>query len=562
MPKYQNKQIEDLSAELSAGLRRLKKSYVDAAESLVQMIEPDRDYPFEFVIFRITGYRTRRGQNMNSLVSGKTLRRDLLQLMIDVSDSFDLRTTDYAEPVYDNQALASHYSISLKTVQRWRNRCLPSRRMIFPDSKRRLAFLDSSVRWFVQNNRGQVVRSMKFTQLTLADRNDIIRRARRMISFTNCTLSDVARRLATRTGRAVETVRYTIRKHDIEHPDDAIFPNLTGPLDEQERSVIYRNFISGMPVPAIAKQYRRTRGSIYRIINEMRALQLLQRPIAYIHNTQFDKPNADAIIMAGIAPPDPPERGKPASRQPRKSGVDLPPYLSALYEVPLLAPDLEADLFRRYNYLKYKADKLRKQIDMNHVRTAQLKEIENLLLSANVIKNRIVRSNLRLVVSIAKKHMAGPLNLFELISDGNVSLMRAVEKFDYSRGYRFSTYASWAIMRNFARSVPREKYQLDRFATGHDEVLEIAAGLRGYDPAEMNVSELRESIDSMLTQLSPRERAILIDHYGLDETVQPKTFDQLGQSMGISKERVRQIELQALKKLRDMVEKKRAEPAK
>jgi RNA polymerase sigma factor (sigma-70 family) len=105
-------------------------------------------------------------------------------------------------------------------------------------------------------------------------------------------------------------------------------------------------------------------------------------------------------------------------------------------------------------------------------------------------------------------------------------------------------------MRNFARSVPRERYQLDRFSTGQDEILDIAAGLKSYDPDEVNLSELRESIDAMLIHLTPRERAVLIDHYGLDDSGQAKTFDQLGRQLGISKERVRQIELQALKKLR------------
>ena len=167
-----------------------------------------------------------------------------------------------------------------------------------------------------------------------------------------------------------------------------------------------------------------------------------------------------------------------------------------------------------------------------------------------MVKKQIIRANLRLVVSIAKKHINGPKSLFELISDGNIALMRSVEKFDYSRGFRFSTYASWAIMRNFARSVPKERYQLNRFSTGHDEILDIAAGLQTYDPNEHNLPELRESIDVMLSQLSPRERTIIVEHYGLDEKSDSQTFDQLGQQLGISKERVRQIELQALQKLR------------
>jgi len=310
-------------------------------------------------------------------------------------------------------------------------------------------------------------------------------------------------------------------------------------------------------VPTLARRYRRTRGSIYRIVNEMRARQLLARPINYIYNPQFALPNADEIILRRKGPAAPPA-GAPAKAMP-KPPPNLPAYLRSLYEVPLLRPQQEKDLFRRYNYLKHKADRLRRTIDVNHIRTGRLKQIEKVLLQANVIKNAIIRANLRLVVSIAKKHLGGPQTLFELISDGNVSLMQAVEKFDFSRGNRFSTYASWAIIRNFARSVPKERYQLDRFATGHDGILDVAAGLATYDPNDLNPAELRESIDAVLAQLKPRQRAILIEHYGLDEKRPPVTFDQLGKSMGLSKERVRQIEIQALKKLREILQPRKAD---
>ena len=92
-------------------------------------------------------------------------------------------------------------------------------------------------------------------------------------------------------------------------------------------------------------------------------------------------------------------------------------------------------------------------------------EIENLYSAAVAIKNQIVQANLRLVVSIAKRHVSATQDFFSLVSDGNMSLIRAVEKFDYARGNKFSTYASWAIMKNFARTIPGEHKQLDRFRT-------------------------------------------------------------------------------------------------
>jgi len=534
--------MEELAVELSAGLLRLRKGYIDASEALIQILDSGRDYPYEFVVYRLTGYRSAAKEGGEAMI-GTRLRMDLLRLILDVCDSFDLHTSSYDEKVYDTAALAKRFRVSTKTIQRWRRRGLPARRLVFPDGKRRIALLESSIEWFVRERRSQIMRSMKFTQMSAGERNDILRRARRMASFTQCSLSDVAKRLAARTGRAIETIRYTIRNHDTKHPAQAIFPHLSAPLEEQERAEIYRGFLRGIPAPELAEKYHRTRGSIYRVINEMRARQLLSRPIGYVYNPQFDLPNADELILGEKKPP---ATGKGSPKPP----ANLPPYLRALYEVPLLGPDREKDLFRRYNYLKYKADKLRRDIDVNHVRTGQLKRVEKLLLQANAVKNQIVRANLRLVVSIAKKHIGGAQTLFELISDGNISLMRAVEKFDYARGNRFSTYASWAIMRNFARSVPRERYQLDRFSTGHDEILDIAASLRIYDPNEVNLPELRESIDVVLAQLTPMERSILINHYGLDTEGNTKTLEQLGRRLGISKERVRQIEIAAIKKIR------------
>ncbi len=553
MRKYSNIAMGDLAADLTAGLLRLRKGYADATEALLRIIKSDRNFPLDFIIYRITGYRGERTVPPAEPLDGKTLIVDLQRLILDICDSFTLQVGAYAETVYDTDSLARRFNVSTKTVQRWRRRGLPARRLVFPDGKRRIAFLENSVRWFVANRHPQVARSTRFSQLTSEERQQIIRRAKRMATFAQCSLSDVVRRIASRTGRAVETVRYTIRKHDIEHPDHAVFPYFIAPLGEQDKMVIYRCFLRGVPVPSLADRYQRTRGSIYRIVNEMRARQLMKRPINYIFNPQFDLPDADKLILGASPDGD----GNNVANPKAPSG--LPAYLRALYDVPLLSADQERDIFRRYNYLKHKADRIRRDIDVNRVRTGILKQIETLLLKANGTKNLIVRSNLRLVVSIAKKHLGGVQSLFELVSDGNVSLMRAVEKFDYARGYRFSTYSSWAIIRNFARSVPKERYQLDRFSTGHDEVLDIAASLRIYDPNEVNLPELRESIDAMLSQLSPRERTILIDHYGLDDEGQVKTLGQLGQQLGLSKERVRQIEIGALQKLRKILHPRQAD---
>lgn len=547
MRGYHYESMGELAKQLAKGLLRLRKGYIDAAEELAHVIEVDKEYPYDFVVYRLTGYRPSRKEPAKAMQGGKLLK-DIQTLILELCDSFDHGVGLYSEPVYDTRALSQHFRVATKTIQRWRRQGLIARRMIFPNGKRRIAFLQSSVSAFTSKRRQQVERSSRFSQLTDEEREDIIQRARRMATFTDCCLHDVAKRIAARTSRAVETIRYTIRNHDKKNPEQAIFPELSDPLDDSNRETIYQSFLRGVAVPVLAERFKRTRSSIYRIINEMRAQRLLSLEIDYVYNNQFDLPEADEAILGPF-----PAADKKASRTPR-APKDLPPYLASLYEVPLLTGEQEQYLFRKYNYLKHKADRLRQKIDAANPKMNDVSQVEALLAQTNAVKNQIIRANLRLVVSIARKHLTGgPQGLFELISDGNISLMRAVEKFDYARGYKFSTYASWAIMKNFARSVPRERYRMGRFLTGQEEALDIAAGMQTYEGQEFGLNEVRESLDNVLAQLTPRERTILTDHYGLDDNGRQATLEQLGRKFGISKERVRQIEINALKKLRAML---------
>ena len=238
----------------------------------------------------------------------------------------------------------------------------------------------------------------------------------------------------------------------------------------------------------------------------------------------------------------------------------LPPYLASLYEVPLLTREQEMHLFRKMNYLKYKACKLREQIDWPGPRAALMDQIEKLYDESVATKNQIIRANLRLVVSIAKRHVGPVENFFELVSDGNISLIRAVEKFDYARGNKFSTYASWAIMKNFARTIPDEHRHRDRFRTSHTDMFGATEDARSDQYEQETAQVQRETqVERILERLDEREQKIIISRFGLNRGHEPLTLKEVGAEMGVTKERIRQIEARALSKLRKAAQEERIE---
>jgi len=517
-----------------------KPQQVDAAERLIAEINPAKAYTYEYVCFRITGYRPEA--YAQTKLPGADLLHDLHLFVEDLSDATGQRVENIGEQVLTVEELAKQFNVSTKTISRWRELGLVSRRLVF-DGRKRVGFLRSSVDRFVRNNQERVVRGARFSQLTDEQRRDIIDRARRMANAGGCQ-SEVSRRLAKRAGRSVETIRSTIRQFDREHPELAIFPDMTGPLTDAQKTRIYQAFKRGIGVERLVKQFGRTKTTIYRVINEVRALRIRELPLEFIPNPRFARKGAEKACLGPM-----PEGDTPNRKARRPAG--LPPYLASLYEMPLLTREQEQHLFRKYNYLKYRASKLREELDSSQPRAGLMDEVEALYDQAIETKNEIARANLRLVVSIAKRHVTPDQNFFELVSDGNVSLLRAIEKFDFARGNKFSTYASWAIMKNFARTIPGEFKHRDRYRTSQEEIFAATPEFRGDPLYEEGAQQQREAqVERILRRLDEREQKIIMGRFGLERGHEPQTLKEVGASLGVTKERIRQIEARALNKLR------------
>jgi RNA polymerase sigma factor (sigma-70 family) len=548
------RELAEQQVRFAPPARRLEQ--LTRAERLLAEIEPSRQYPYQFVCFRVTEYRPNSYPDL--LIDGRTLEHDLCLVIEALA-----RTTpavpveEVPEPVLTLEEVSRRFNVSTKTISRWRDRGLVGRKVL-ANGRRQVGYVQSVVDRFLAANRERVEKSGQFSQLSESEKEEIVRRASRLSRVQGSTLTEVSRRIARRLGRSPETVRYTLKNFDREHPEQALFPLTGGPLDAQTKETIYRSYRRGINVDTLAREYRRTRTSMYRVINERRAQHLLEQPLEYIYHPSFDDPAREGEIVALM----PGEEAYHARRREMRVPKDVPAELAPLYEWPLLNKEQEQHLFRKMNYLKYRAAKLRERlstptgkIDAAAARTPELDRIEELQGQASDVKDLLINANMRLVVSIAKRHAAQAENFFELLSDGNMSLIRAVEKFDFGRGFKFSTYASWAIMKNFARSIPEEKHRRERYVTGHEDLFEASPDNRT-DEQECLASAEQAAfrVNRLLEYLDPREREIIRMRAGLDEDGRPHTLEEIGKKLSITKERVRQLNVRIMKKLRDLAQ--------
>lgn len=551
MERFSSPAIADLASQLKRGPTRLRLRQLLNIEFLLSVVEPGKGYPADFVCHAITGYRApalRSNGDGARLLDSDNLVTDLVALAELLSEDADISADDWQGPVFSIAELADRFDVSTKTIFRWRRRGLVGWKFRFADRRMRVVFPEQSIRRFVAQNADLVHRGTSFSQLSRIERTAVIDRARALFDEGHTTVNAVAKCIAAETGRAIETIRLILKSYDEAHPHEGVFnrSSLSSAADERELA-LWEAYQDGTPLETLAARYERPVAHLYGVITQMRAHALKTRTIEFVPSDEFTADNAEQTALT-----DPhltaPYKGDAVN--PKRIPADLPPYLQQLFRIPLLTKEGEVALFRKMNYLKFKADQLRQNTDPETATARELDEIDDLLDEAERVKNTITQSNLRLVVSMAKRHLGSGIDFFEIISDGNISLMRAVEKFDYSRGFKFSTYASWAIMRNFARTLPERRHHGERYQTGRDELLENTAEIPLEEHDREQLVLVRNAVDRMLGTLDQRERSILRQRFGLDVQREPQTLEQIGRRFGVSKERIRQLESRAIKRLR------------
>ncbi len=564
MITFKNSALKELTEQqtrfATAARRQLQ---IANAQKLLSEIESGRAYPYQYVCYRVTDYRSEAYPDL--LLSGDDLKHDLAQFIRRVERSVPPQPIEQTvEPMLTLDEVSKRFNVSTKTISRWRVKGLAARR-VKVNGRSQLGFPTVAVERFVAEHKVLVEKGARFSHLTDDEKEGILRLARELRDAGG-TLTEVSKKIATQLSRSPEAVRYTIKNFDRGHPEGALYPNVAGPLSDAAKQEIYlakrqheidmKNAKpTGDTVNLIAKRFGRARSSMYRVVNEVRAKELVRQPVDYIYNAEFDDPTRESEMLAdmpGLAEFD----AKRAGKTPPK---DVPPHMAHLYEWPLLTKEQEQHVFRKMNFLKHQLHKLQDAMDPAKARVQDLVRIDELKDGIRDCRDVLINCNQRLVYAQAKQKLALGENIDDLVSDGNLSLMRAVEKFDYGRGNKFSTYATWAIMKNFARSIPDAKTHKQRYMTGHDDLFEAKADVRTDEQEVLALADqARSRVNRLLEHLDARTREVIRMRTGLDGS-EEMTLEQIGQHFGITKERVRQINVRGMKMLREWAAKENVE---
>ena len=218
----------------------------------------------------------------------------------------------------------------------------------------------------------------------------------------------------------------------------------------------------------------------------------------------------------------------------------------------LLTAEQERRLFLQMNYLKYRANALRSRLNPANPSRSRVEEIEALLSDVKRIRDCLCEYNLRLVLAIARKLSNSQTQFEEFVSDGSPILLRCVDLFDASRGYRFSTYVTHAVQRHLYRVLQNSHRRRQKLSTTESEILAAVAESESNQDAEIDHAALFQSIwQAGRSELDEREQTIVIRRFGLHDG-NAQSLRQIAEGLGISKERVRQVQVRAMERLQNV----------
>ena len=310
-----------------------------------------------------------------------------------------------------------------------------------------------------------------------------------------------------------------------------------------------RSTSTGAPAPSRARLTRD---------EERLVKQILEEPMDYIDSEEFYREGAERRIYDEAPPVQKPDVSwyRPLMDS-FISGRERELKTGRNSGTVLLTGAQERVLFLQYNYARHRVREIQKELGTRIPDEGTARDLLKWYRIARAYREQIAETNLALVLAMAKRTRMSEVDFADMVSEGNMALLRSVDKFDCGRGFKFSTYACRAILKAFSRQGMKLSKHRQRFPTDFDPALEKSnhlETLRATHEKEC-AEEVKHIVLNNEADLSDVEKTVIHYRFGLgSEHPAPLTLEQVGQIIGVTKERVRQIQNKALEKIREVLE--------
>lgn len=492
---YRSSTVRDLRLGLGYISVSRRREYLKRLRELIPSLKPNRYYSYQDICYRITRFRP--SDERQEKIKGSDLLHDLSLLFSELSGLSNFHTDELDGEFWTEEELCVRFDLSPSHLEDWLSRGL--------------------LGWRVKSGDGPLVLYLRHEVWEFLARwfylLDIVSKAKQLRKKLGIGLSRSCEFLGEQVGESPDSILYSIKLHDYQNPSGAVYPEL---LDG-----------SRWLGDKFSKLYREA------LKRRSEALRLLEGLQFFHYSEEFDLPGAEGIIFGGDG------------SLPDKLPVEvIDSYLGQLKTEPV-GVDEEYRRFRAFNYAKWRLNKLILSTPPSAFDSKVLSEVRRLSSIAIELRNSLVESNLRLVANVAIKHIGCGRSADELISDGIVSLFSAVERFDFTRGTKFSTYLTWSLMKNYAKSAIARSRRRESTEEAVEELESRAR--RGISP------KVKEAVREALASLTERERKVISARFGFLPDGECKPLRVIARMLGISHEAVRKIETRALEKLRQVL---------